>query len=318
MAPESHLVVSNAPTMSPSGPAVGPRNPGPGWGYRFIRTCDRVLPEVLFRPLRAIGTWVALAGMPTQRRHSREYLRVALGRRPTLVEVFRHFFAFEETLMLKLRVANGRPHRCDLAPDSTGFREWLPVGYPVMLGTFHIGVSDLLGFMLGGREHRLVHLVRLRVGNSHDTEKLAAQWSEYVRFVWVNEPGEMLFALKEAAASGGAIAMQCDRMEFSSRSEAFEFFGARRLFPFTIYELARVFERPVILSVGAQETAERSVLFDSPVFEFIAGETREARRMRAHQHFQAFLRRVETLLRAQPFQWFNFTPFNPAVPETPP
>ena len=42
-----------------------------------------------------------------------------------------------------------------------------------MLGTFHIGTSDLLGFLMAGYEKRRTYLVRLRVGNSHDTEQLA-------------------------------------------------------------------------------------------------------------------------------------------------
>lgn len=308
-----------APSSSVLSP--GPRtarNPGPSWGYRFFRWCDRLIPEVIFRPMRLAGTAVALAVMRTPRQHSREYLRAVLGRPPTRREVFQHFFAFTESLLLKLRVINGRPHRCDLAQDSIGFREWLHDGYPVLIGTFHVGPSDLLGFMLGSRERRLVHLVRLRVGNSHDTEQLAAQGRDYVHFIWVNDPRESLFALKTAAESGGAIALQCDRLEFSARAEAFEFLGARRMFPFTIYELARLFQRPVILSFGVQESAERSVLHDSPVYRPVAGESREAGRARAREHFQTFLRRLETTLRAQPYLWFNFIPLNPPAPETPP
>ena len=91
--------------------AQPPRNPGPSWGYRFLRTADRLLPECLYRPCRALGTLIAMANMPAQRQHSREYLATVLGRRPRFREVFRHFFTFEEALMTKLRVINGGPHR---------------------------------------------------------------------------------------------------------------------------------------------------------------------------------------------------------------
>lgn len=277
-----------------------------------MRLCDRALPEVVFKPLRALGTWVAIAGMPAPRRHSRDYLAVVLGRPPTLRDVFRHFFAFEEALMLKLRVANGRAHRGELAPDASAFGAWLAGGRPALLGTFHVGDSDLLGFLLGGRERRRVYLVRQRVANSHDTEKLGALFGEWVRFVWVNEPGEMLFALKAAAAAGdGAIALQCDRVDYSSRSEAFEFLGARRVFPFTIYHLALIFGWPVLLSVGVPDRPGRSLLHSSPAFEPIAGEPRPEALARARRHFQAFLHQLEGLLRAQPYLWFNFTPLNP-------
>ncbi|HMD60019.1 MAG TPA: hypothetical protein VKG78_01225, partial [Opitutaceae bacterium] len=171
--------------MALKGKAFFPhRNPGPSWGYRFIRLCDRVLPEAAFLPLRAAGTWIALAAMPRQRRCSRAYLRAVFGRKPAPMEVFRHFFAVCEALTLRLRVANGRAHRCVLEPGADDFARWLKSDHPALLGTFHIGNSDLTGFMLAGQERRRVHIVRLRVGNSHDTEALASRFGDLLRFVW--------------------------------------------------------------------------------------------------------------------------------------
>ena len=216
--------------------------------------------------------------------------------------------------MLKLRVANGRPVPCDCAPSGQPFLDWIANGGPVLLGTLHIGVSDMLGFQLGGQVNRRVYLVRQRVGNSRDTERLAAHFGEWLRFIWVNDSGEMLFALKTAAATGDAIALQCDRVEFSTRTEAFDFFGARRLFPVTIYHLARIFDRPVILTVGLPTPSGHSRLYGSPRFDPVPGEPRSVARARAHEHFQGFLRQVEGLLREQPYLWFNFTPLNPPAP----
>lgn len=282
------------------------RNPGPSWGYRFMRLLDRALPEAIFRPLRCAGTWVAVAALPRERRCSREYLRSVLGREASIAHVFRHFFAVCEALILRLRVAGGRPHLCVLEAGAGDFGAWLKSERPALLGTFHIGDSDLTGFMLAGQEHRRVHIVRLRVGNSHDTDALAARVGDGLRFVWVNEPGELLFALKEAGASGDSVAMQCDRPGHSSRTEAFEFLGARRSFPFTIYHLALIFGRPVFLSFAEPFGPGETLVHASPVFEPAAGEPREAALGRAREHFQGFLRRVEAHLRANPYQWLNF------------
>jgi len=287
---------------------AAPRNPGPSWGYRFLRLADRVLPEALFRPLRSAGTWIAVAAMPIERGYSRGYLCAVLGRAPSVGEVHRHFFAVCEALMLRLRVANGRPHRCVLEPEANDFSRWLASERPALLGTFHIGNSDLTGFMLVGQENRRVHLVRLRVGNSHDTDALAARFGERLNFVWVNEPSELLFALKEAGRSVDAVALQCDRPDHSARTESFDFLGARRVFPFTIYHLALIFGRPVLLSFGAPSGPGESVVRASPAFEPVEGEPRNAALERARAHFQAFLRRVEAHLRANPYQWLNFFP----------
>jgi len=284
--------------------ADGPRNPGPDWGYGFLLGCDRLLPEGLFRPLRAAGTWVALAFMHAQRRHSREYLALVLPEAPTLRDVFRHFFACEEALMAKLRVANGLDIPCEFDPSAAAFEAWLAGGGPFLLGTFHIGASDMLGFQIGCHEKRRVYLVRRRVGNSGDTERLSRISGGCVRFIWGNEASELVFGLKAAADTGDAIALQM---------EDFEFLGARRSFPTTIYRLARVLGRPVILTVGVPLPGGRSRLYGTPLFGLVAGEGRDAMRARAREHFQGFLRMVEGLLRERPYLWFNFIPLNPAA-----
>ncbi len=289
------------------------RNPGPSWGYGFLRLADRVVPEFLYRPARALGTWIALLNMPVQRRHSRDYLRVVLGREPTRREVFRHFFVFEEALMRKLRVANGRPHRGVLVNDAEDFRDFLRSSEPAFLGTFHFADSDLTGFLFGGQEKRRVSLIRHRVGNSQDTDRLGERFADWVSFIWVNEADNLLFAIKDAIAAGRSIALKCDRLEFSAKREAFHFLGARRLFPFTIYHLALIFQKPVLLTVGVPAAPGETIVHSSPVWRPDPALGREHNLASAHEHFQAFLAHIEELLRAHPYWWFNFIELNPEV-----
>jgi predicted LPLAT superfamily acyltransferase len=290
-----------------------PRNPGPSWGYGFLRLCDRFVPEFLFKPLRGLGTAIAVALMRDQRRHSRDYLSAALRRPPTLLDVFRHFFAFEESLMTRLRLANGRKIPCVFDPSASAFQAWLSGGGPILLGTFHFGASDMLGFQIGCDKKKRIHIIRSRVGNSNDTDWLAEAGGGCVQFIWANDASEFIFALKDAAESGEAIAMQCDRIENALHTDVFEFLGAPRRFPFTIYRLALILERAVILTVGVPEAPGRSRLYGSPRFERIAGESRQQALERAKGHFQGFLQSVERLLRDHPYLWFNFIPLNPAV-----
>jgi predicted LPLAT superfamily acyltransferase len=169
--------------------------------------------------------------------------------------------------------------------------------------------------LIGRQEQRRVFMVRQRVTNSHDTAVLAAAFAPWVTFIWVNEPENLLFALKDAVTAGGSVALQCDRLEFSAKTEAFEFLGARRLFPFTIYHLALIFRMPVVLSVGLPAGEGCSVVHSSPVFRANDG-SKAANLARAHAHFQEFLGRVEGFLRADPCLWFNFTPLNPLADGT--
>lgn len=260
------------------------------------------------------GTWIGLAGMPVQRAHSREYLRLVLGREPTLLEVWRHFFALTESLMLKLRAGRGVPVRGDLQPENAAaFDALVASGRPALFGTFHFGDSDLLGFLLGARG-RKVALIRLRVGNSRDTELLGQRFGDSVSFLWVNDPANLLFDLKGALEAGQSLAMKCDRLEFSAKAEPFEFLGARRLFPFTIYHLAVLFDRPVVFCVAVPgDTPDVLHVHASPVFTPEPGASREKNLARARAHFQGVLAQLEELVRRHPLLWFNFLPMNPPV-----
>ena len=293
-------------------PAVS-RNPGPDWGYGFLLWAERWWPQWFFRPMLMIGAGVGLAFMPAQRAHSRDYLAVVLGRPPRLIEVWRHFFAFASFLMLKLRAGRGVPVRCNLEPENAVAFEALARSVrPALFGTFHFGGSDLLGYLLGGYGRR-VSIIRLRVGNSADTRLLGQRFGGQVSFLWINDPTSLLFELKTAIEAGASLAMKCDRLEFSAKTEVFSFLGARRRFPFTIYHLALIFERPVVLSVGLPAGPGHSTVHSSPLFvPDAAGKA--ANLARARVHFQEFLTRLERMLRDAPELWFNFLPLNPVVP----
>lgn len=289
-----------------------PRNPGPSWGYGFLLWAERWWPRWFFRPLLMAGTWVGLAGMPAQRAHSRAYLTVVLGRPARLIEVWRHFFAFTDFLMLMLRAGRGAPLPCTLEPENAAaFETLVGSGRPALFGSFHFGCSDLLGYLLSERGRR-VTIIRQRVGNSDETRLLGERFAAQVSFLWINDPATLLFDLKAAIEAGESLALKCDRLEFSARNEAFQFLGARRVFPFTIYHLALLFARPVVFCLALPAaTGDGLRVFSSTVFEPDPAATRAANLAVAREHFQSVLTQLESLVRAHPYLWFNFLPLNP-------
>ena len=293
-----------------------PRNPGPNWGYSFLLWAERWWPRWFFRPMLMIGTWVGVACMPIQRTHSRAYLTVLFGRPARVIEIWRHFFAFAEFLILKLRVGRGRPLISTL--DSTNgaiFEKLVTSPQPAFFGTFHFGCSDLLGYLLGERGRR-VSIIRLRVGNSDDTRLLGQRFADNVSFLWINDPANLLFDLKSAIEAGSSLALKCDRLEFSAKTEPFDFVGAKRLFPFTIYHLAILFARPVVFctAVRTSGTADKITVFSSSVFIPDQGRGRDFNLQAARIHFQDVLTELERLIRGHPYLWFNFLPLNSVVP----
>lgn len=300
---------------SPAPEAVPARNVGPGWGMAASLALDRYLPEPVFKIVRAVAAWVIVASLPIQRKHSRDYLRLVLQREPTWADLYRHFRAFGEMCMLRLRFARGYPQRGVLSPDSTDFMDFLHSGDQAMLGTFHLGHSDLVGFLFGTQEQRRIFMIRHRVANSRDTDELARAYGKWVSYIWVNDGENLVFALKDAIAAGGSIALKCDRLYFSAKTESFDFLGARRIFPFTLYHLALIFKLPVILSIGVPGKPGETVIHSAPRWDPDPELSRKENLERAQAHFQAFLARIERVLRANPYLWFNFVEMNP-VDET--
>lgn len=289
------------------------RNPGPAWGYRFLQWASAWLPRPLFRWSLRAGAVVGWALMPRARACSRSYWKTVTGQRQTLLQQWRHFADFAETLVAKLELSRGLQPQFHLADEQAGqeFMELCRSERPALFGSFHIGEADLMGAYLSVFD-REIHMIRLRVGNSGDTDALEEAFAGALKFIWINQPDDMLFALKRALEAGHSIALHCDRLGFGSRREAFEFLGARRWFPFTIYHLSALFQVPVVFAFAARRDERGSIpVVTSPVFE--PGDNKAKSLARGKLHFQAVLRQVEALLRADPYLWFNFEPLNEEV-----
>lgn len=293
-------------------PAV---NPGPSWGYSAIVFFDRWLPRPLFDFVVSIGVWIGLVFMPKQRRNSQDYLTVVSGARPGVNEIYRHYRTFTESLITKLTLEHrGFPEFVfsELSHEQA-FRELCASPQQVLFGTFHVGYSDMIGCLLT-RFDRKVSLVRLKVGNSLDTDMLGRLFAGQVNFIWINEPEEFLFSIKSAVERGESLALQCDRIDAGGRQEPFQFLGKKRLFPMTIYFLSSIFNMPVVFSfTGPAANGQPISVFTSPVFHPQGSQSSvlEAGRI----HFQEVLFMLESHLHKYPNLWFNFLPLNPAIDE---
>ncbi|MFP4202949.1 MAG: hypothetical protein ACLFS4_01290 [Opitutales bacterium] len=294
------------------------RNPGPSWGFRAMRFWRRVLPEFVFVILLHIGVWIAVGTMKSAREHSRVYLRTVLATEPGRAEIHRHFYTFVRYLLERLRLWDNRAPRAFrlTGADRHGprFLRLVLSGKPFIAGAFHVGYSELLGFLLSPKHGRM-SMLRMRVGNTEDTDCMAANYRDVLEILWINDPGERIFALKHAMDQGRGVLLLCDRAEFSAKQEAFHFLGANRWFPFTQYHLALLYDVPVVLTYALPDENKKAELRvrASPVFHPPKELSKEEQLAMARTHFQEFLTRLEADLRRRPYYWFNFEPLNPVA-----
>ena len=175
-----------------------------------------------------------------------------------------------------------------------------------------------MGFVLGIKADQIAEYKRIHAAVWPEVLATIARCNIKNYTIFLKEPENLLFALKDAVASGGSLAMQCDRMEFTSKTESFQFLGARRAFPFTIYHLGLLFDRPVLFCVGLPSARHDSmVLHASPAFRRDPRLSRAANLERAREHFQGVLSQLESLVRQHPSLWFNFLPLNPVTTSRP-
>lgn len=291
------------------------RNPGPSWGFPFLRACCRYLPGPFLRFGVMIGSGVACLFMPRQRKNSAAYLRILLERKPTWRDSWKHFDTFAQIMVETLRVGTGGTHPIHATPQAEGtIRSLAHSTRPAIFGTFHVGTSDLAGFLLSDFQSP-VTMVRLQVGNSADVDWLAQRFGGAIRFLWVNDPADILFRIKDVLQAGENLALKADRIEFSSRTAPFRFLGAWRRFPFSPYVLSLTFGAPLVFALGIPQSPQSSRVWVSTVFD-----PREAGRDRhaaARNHFQGVLDELENHLRDNPYLWFNFGSLNPVCPPPP-
>ena len=253
-----------------------------------------------------------MLSMPSQRKSSREYMTAILGRPARLRDCVGQFECFIYYLADRVKTAFKEPIHFDWAEGhGAPFMELVQHDGPILLGTFHVGYSDLMGFFTSVFQKR-IHMLRLRMDNSEDTDRLEAFAGEFLKIIWVNKVQETIYALKDVISNGGSVAMQCDRVQYASKLDGFNFLGERRSFPFTIYSLSMVFKVPVVFVIaGMREESNHSIpVYTSTVYR--PDQSSKAENLKAaREHFQSVLDLLETLLRANPGMWFNFEPLNP-------
>lgn len=297
--------------MSASREAVR-RNPGPSWGYAFMLGLHRLTPWPVMLVCLRIGSFFAMCGMPEERRYSKRFLANVLGRPTTWRDSWKHFTTFSEFLIRRFDCAGGREPQFESEGGSMErLRELTANKRQALHGTFHFGNSDLMGFWLSDFDVSL-KMLRYQVGNSNDLKWLEARYGDSVGFLWVNQPEDLLFQLKDAVDSGHSIALKCDRVEHSSKREVFEFLGERRLFPFTVYHLSILFDLPVLFSFGVAVEQNVTRIYSSSIF-YPTGANKREKMTAARAHFQETLHLLERLVREYPYQWFNFFESSPVV-----
>jgi predicted LPLAT superfamily acyltransferase len=241
------------------------------------------------------------------RRASRQYLARALGRVPTLSDVFRHYYTFASVALDRVFFLKGRFAQFDVSIEGEDIlRDALAAGEGCLLIGAHIGSFEALRAL--GRDKAVrVNLVMyednarnvIAVSKAIDPTLAEAviplgSLDSMLRVAQRLERGEWIGVLGDRALDREGMVMA-------------PFFGGLAGFPASPFRIAGMLRRPVVLMVGLYLGGNRYHLH----FERLIAQDEFAQRDRdaVERWVQRYAERLEHHCRKAPYNWFNFYDF---------
>jgi predicted LPLAT superfamily acyltransferase len=287
------------------------RPEGGGWfAIWLIRTIAR-------RGGRAVGrlclypiTLYFLAMRGPERRASRDYLTLALGRPAGLFAVARHIHTFAATILDRVFLLGERLRRFDVEVTGLGdLHAQVDHGGVLLFGS-HLGSFEVMRVLAREQPHIRVRVVLDKAHNPAMTQLLDALNPEVAATVIdAGQDGpSIVLAIQQAIAEGSVVALLVDRTQPGEAALPVEFLGRPARLPTAPWLIAAVLEAPVMLAFGLYRGGNRYQL----VFEPFSGPIKVARQHRAAvlgELAQRYAARLEHYARSAPYNWFNFYDF---------
>jgi predicted LPLAT superfamily acyltransferase len=221
--------------------------------------------------------------------------------------VFKHFLSFGHALIDRTAILAGHQNKFSFTFDGENhLREAVKKGRGVLLLTAHIGNWEAAGQLLSRLE------VPVNVtGFDKETDEIRGLLNQAskAKFKLIPLTGGPTDAIPLVAAMrrGEVVAMLGDR-SYGSPSARIPFLGGEAPFPIGAYVLAAIAGAPLVEVFSLREAGGHYRFFGFPALhpQMPAHDRRDAYLRECAQRFAANL---ESVLRRDPLQWYNFYPF---------
>jgi len=262
------------------------------------------------RPIVYLTAAYFLLTSSASRRASRQFLRRALGREPTLRDVWRQFLAFATCSTDRIFLLAGRRSalaiRAHRPPEVFDLTEQ---GKPCVFVLSHFGSFEAARLVGDRSPLPIAILLDRNIGQMLISlfEELNPDFADRIIDAAKRGP-ELVLALKEAVDAGRMIGMMGDRTREGDRSVAVDFFGAPAQLPIGPWMLAGALGIPVILCFAVYRGGNGYDVY----YELFAERVslpRGAREQALHDYAQQYASRLEHYAREAPYNWFNFYDF---------
>jgi predicted LPLAT superfamily acyltransferase len=246
---------------------------------------------------------------PTARRHSRAYLRRALGRAPTARDRFRQVFAFATTLLDRLYLVRGRCGLFALSTEGdTLMRSILARGTGAFLLGAHLGSFEIMR-AIGRRERGLKVAMAMYEDNASRVRALlgTGETGHAPEIIPLGHMEAML-RIRDRLDAGSFVGMLADRTIGEGPAQPVSFLGAPALFPSGPMRAAAALRRPVIFMTGLYRGGNRYHVVFRQIADF-SQTPRGAREPLIRAAIERYASVLEEYCRSDPYNWFNFYDF---------
>jgi len=246
---------------------------------------------------------------PSARRHSRRYLRLALGRSPSAKDRFRHILYFATCIHDRVFLLNEQYDRFQITIEGESLvRVQLDAGSGALLLGAHLGSFELMRSV--GRRQRGLHVSMAmyeRNAQKMNTVFAAINPAANPDIIALGEIDAML-RIAERLDRGAFVGVLGDRTLGEEAVQAVTVLGERAYLPVGPMRAAAVLRRPVLFMAGLYRGKNHYHVVFAEVADFsaIPAGGRDAAVRAAIDRYAALLDRY---CRTDPYNWFNFFDF---------
>jgi predicted LPLAT superfamily acyltransferase len=234
------------------------------------------------------------------------YLARVLGRRPSLIDVFRHFHTFASCVLDRVFFLKDRDDLFDLRIHNEEIVTGILAegGGCILLGA-HMGSFEALR-AAGRRQPRLrVNMVMFEENARKVSTVLNAINPELAKDVISLGHPDSFITVQRCLEAGNCIGILADRSLNNERQVAQPFLGAPANFSVNPFRVIGVLQKPVILMIALYRGGRRYDIH----FEQLASVGEIPRRPNPealNELMGRYVQRLEHYCRIAPYNWFNF------------
>jgi predicted LPLAT superfamily acyltransferase len=268
---------------------------------RMGRTLSRI-------PLYGIAIYFFLFA-PSARRHSRRYLRLALGRAPRARDRFRQILSFATTIHDRVYLINEQFELFNITIEGEEVvRAQLGSGRGALLMGAHLGSFEVM-HSLGRRRHGLKVSMAMYEENAHKINATLAAINPRLKsdIVSLGRIDSML-NIAERLDHGAFVGVLGDRTLGREPVQAVTLLGERAYLPTGPMRAAAILRCPVFFMAGLYRGKNNYHVVFERVADF-SGTPAGGRSVAVHSAIDRYAAALDRYCRSYPYNWFNFHDF---------